>query len=92
MPALIAHPSVMDAAVIGIPDDEMGERVLAYVELSPGRTATADELLEHCAAVLATYKRPREIRIVTELPRNTVGKLLKRDLRAPFWKDKERQV
>ena len=45
-----------------------------------------------CASSLATYKRPREVRIVGELPRNTVGKLLKRDLRAPFWKDKERKV
>ena len=90
--ALVAHPAVMDAAVIGIPDDEMGERVLAFCELKPGGRATPDELLAHCATALATYKRPREIRIVDELPRNTVGKLLKRDLRAPFWKDKERKV
>ena len=90
--ALVAHPAVMDAAVIGIPDDEMGERVLAFCELKPGRHATPDDLLAHCASSLATYKRPREVRIVGELPRNTVGKLLKRDLRAPFWKDKERKV
>lgn len=90
--ALIAHAAVMDAAVIGIPDDEMGERVLAFVELIPGRTTNQQELLEHCASMLATYKRPREIRIIEELPRNTVGKLLKRDLRAPFWQHKERQV
>jgi long-chain acyl-CoA synthetase len=90
--ALITHPAVMDAAVIGIPDDEMGERVLAFVELSPGCSASAGELLEHCAGTLAPYKRPREIRIVDELPRNTVGKLVKRELRAPFWQHKERQV
>lgn len=90
--ALQTHSAVADAAVIGIPDDEMGERVLAFCELKPGRRATQDELLAHCSESLATYKRPREIRIVDELPRNTVGKLLKRDLRAPFWKDQDRKV
>jgi long-chain acyl-CoA synthetase len=90
--ALLTHAALSDAAVIGIPDDEFGESVLAFCEPRPGHSVTEAELLAHCQQHLASYKRPRAIRIVAELPRNTVGKLLKRELRAPFWKDRDRKV
>ncbi|HZZ34540.1 MAG TPA: fatty acid--CoA ligase, partial [Caulobacteraceae bacterium] len=78
--------------VIGVPDEEFGEQVKAFCELKVGRAAEPEEILAHCKAALASYKRPRSLEIVAELPRNTMGKLLKRELRDPYWKGRERNV
>ncbi len=78
---LHAHPAVAEVGVVGRPDPTTGERVVACVVLRPGATATAEELTAHCAARLARYKVPEEIRFLDALPRTLVGKILKRDLR-----------
>ncbi|QSR25817.1 AMP-dependent synthetase [Nocardioides aromaticivorans] len=78
---LYLHPAVLEAAVIGKPDPVLGEVPVAYVATRPGRVATPEELREHCAATLARYKVPQEVHVRTELPKNSVGKLVKGLLR-----------
>lgn len=78
---LDAHLAVLESAVVGIPDKEWGERVRAYVVLRPGAEVTADELAWFCAERLAKTKVPRDFRVVSHLPRNPTGKVLKRELR-----------
>jgi fatty-acyl-CoA synthase len=75
---LLTHPSVTDAAVVGVPDEDSGQRLVAYVVLDGA--ATPEELVEHVRGNLARYKAPREIVVVDELPRTATGKVLKRDL------------
>jgi acyl-CoA synthetase (AMP-forming)/AMP-acid ligase II len=89
---LLRHPSVADVAVIGIPDALWGETVLAVVVLRAGRTADERELAEFCQGRLARYKVPRSVVFAASLPRNASGKVLKRELREPFWKDHSRRI
>jgi long-chain acyl-CoA synthetase len=89
---LKTHSAIADCAVIGVPDEEFGESVAAFCELRPGVSFTPAVLLEWCSGRLASYKRPKHIFVVEELPRNAVGKVLKRELRANHWRDRERAI
>jgi acyl-CoA synthetase (AMP-forming)/AMP-acid ligase II len=91
--AVISHEAVQDVAVIGIPHPEWGEAVHAIVILHPGESVTEDELITHCRERIAGYKLPKSISFREEpLPLSGAGKVLKTELRKPFWEGRERQV
>jgi acyl-CoA synthetase (AMP-forming)/AMP-acid ligase II len=77
---IVLHPAVAEVAVIGLPDTEWGEAVTAFVVRRPGAPVTENDLMEHCRARLASYKKPRAIRFVASLPRSHYGKVLRAEL------------
>ncbi|MFC2025461.1 class I adenylate-forming enzyme family protein, partial [Chloroflexota bacterium] len=83
---LQGHSKVEEAVVIGIPDEDWGEVPMSVVVLKQGQTATPEELMEYCRANLASFKRPRSVVFVDGLPRNPMGKVLKRVLREQYGK------
>ncbi|MFD6223975.1 class I adenylate-forming enzyme family protein [Nocardia asteroides] len=85
---IVTHPEVINVAVIGVPHDDHGEQPMAFVQTVPGATLTTAEILAHCDGKLAKYKWPRVIEFVDEIPINSMGKTLKRVLRASYVADK----
>ena len=79
---LAAHPDVAEASVIGVDDEQYGQRLAAFVVLAPGASATSDTLKQHVRDSLANYKVPREIVVLDELPRSSTGKILRNELKA----------
>jgi long-chain acyl-CoA synthetase len=93
--AVYTHPAVAEAAVFGIPHDDWGETVHVEVVTKPGAELTSDELIEHCRTKIAGYKLPRSVKVRPAdevLPKSGAGKILKRDLRAPYWEGHEKNV
>jgi len=90
--ALMGHPDVADVAVIGVPSERWGETPKAMVVRRAGSEATAEEIIAFCRERLARYKCPTSVDFVEALPRNPSGKILKKDLRAPFWEGRSRNV
>ena len=91
--AVAQHPAVAQCAVIGIPNERWGEQVHAVVVLKSGTQVSPNDLIEFCKTLIAGYKCPRSVDIsATPLPLSGAGKILKRELRKPFWENRERSV
>ncbi len=89
---LAGHPDVVESAVIGVPSERWGETVKAVVVRTVGATVTAEDLIAHCRARIAHFKCPTSVDFVEVLPRNPSGKLLKRELRDPYWAERDRAI
>ncbi len=89
---LAQHPAVATCAVVGVPDETWGERVHAVVVPAAGTTVTLEQLHAFCTDRLAGYKKPRSMETVEALPLSAAGKVLKRELREPYWAGQERGV
>ena len=89
---IIQHPAVREVAVVGAPDPRWGEAVKAVVATVPGQKVDEAELIDFCKENIASFKKPKSVDFVAELPKNNYGKILKRELRERYWQGKERKV
>jgi acyl-CoA synthetase (AMP-forming)/AMP-acid ligase II len=90
--AIYGHPDVLEVAVIGVPDDKWGEAVKAVCVPKPGHSIDADSIISYAREKIAGFKVPKSIDVIDALPRNASGKILRKDLRAPYWAGRDRQV
>jgi len=90
--AIFGHPGVADVAVIGVPDEKWGEAVKAIIVPKPDQNPTPESIIAWARERIASYKCPKTVDFIDVLPRNPSGKILRKDLREPYWKGQSRRV
>ncbi|MDC3019084.1 long-chain-fatty-acid--CoA ligase [Gammaproteobacteria bacterium] len=90
--ALMSHDEILDAAVVGVPDEKWGESVKGFVVIGESSSLSEDEITSYARTQIAAYKCPKSIEFIKELPRNPSGKILRRELRDPYWEGIDRKV
>jgi long-chain acyl-CoA synthetase len=89
---LCYHPAVLEAAVVGVPDDKWGESVKAVTVLRPGMKVSAEEIIDFCKERLTSYKKPKSVEFWDILPKTPNGKILKSEIRDRYWQGTERRI
>jgi long-chain acyl-CoA synthetase len=89
---IVTHPKVKEVVVIGVPDEKWGEAVKAVIVPQKGEQVTEQEIIDHCRDRMASFKKPKSVDFLEELPRNPYGKVLKTVLREPYWKGFDRRI
>ena len=89
---ILKHPAVHEVAVIGVPDETWGEAIKAIVALKQGQKATQEEIINFCKEHMASFKKPKSVEFIEEIPKNPYGKVLKRELREKYWVGEARRV
>jgi acyl-CoA synthetase (AMP-forming)/AMP-acid ligase II len=90
--AVYSHPSVLECAVIAVPDDHWGEAPKALVVLKPGQSLGEQDLIEYCRSKLPGFKIPKSVEFLEALPKGGTGKILKKELREKYWQGYEKRV
>jgi acyl-CoA synthetase (AMP-forming)/AMP-acid ligase II len=89
---ILKHPAIHEVAVIGVPDETWGEAIKAIVALKQGQKATQEEIINFCKEHMASFKKPKSVEFIGEIPKNPYGKVLKRELREKYWAGEARRV
>ena len=89
---VLSHPAVLDCAVVGVPDEKWGEAIKAVIEIKPGCSVSADEIIALCKQRIGSVKAPKSVDFIEMLPRSPAGKVMRKEVRKRYWAGQARQI